>query len=114
MDNPKNLLEVIHARLAISQDLTGNNNTTRQNQYRFNRTFLDGEALCIVDLKPTELRHEYVANLILVMDHVVTYFGPKECLSKQKRYIRYKMDKPQNITKSQYVVLVFDLNSSMA
>ena len=39
------------------------------------------------------------------MNHVVTYFGPKECLSKQKRYIRYKMDKPW---------LVRDLNSRMA
>ena len=41
------------------------------------------------------------------MDHVVTYFGPKQCLCKQKRYIRYKMKKPQKIT-------VCDLNPSMA
>ena len=47
------------------------------NQYRFTRTFIDGEALRIFDLKSTELRHENVANLILVMNHVVTYFGPE-------------------------------------
>ena len=48
------------------------------------------------------------------MKHVVTYFGPKECLSKQKRYLRYKMTKPRKLTMRQYVGLVRDLNSSMA
>ena len=51
-------------------------------QYRFTRTLLDGEALRIFDLKSTDFRHETVATLILVMDHVITYFGPKGCLSK--------------------------------
>ena len=46
-------------------------------QYRFIQTFLDVEALHILHLKLTELRHETVSNLILVMNHVVTYFGPK-------------------------------------
>ena len=84
------------------------------NQYRFTQTFLDGEALRIFDLKLTELRHETAADIILVMDHVVTYFGPKKCLSKQKRYIRYKMEKPRKLTTRQYVGLVCDLNSRMA
>ena len=48
------------------------------------------------------------------MNHVVTYFGPKECLSKQKRYLRYKMIKPRRLTTRQYVGLVRDLNSRMA
>ena len=48
------------------------------------------------------------------MNHVVCYFGPNECLSKQKRYLRYKMAKPRMLTKRQYVVLVRDLNSRMA
>ena len=51
------------------------------------------------------------------MNHVVTYFGPKECLSKQKRYLRYlcyKMIKPRKLTTRQYVGLVRDLNSRMA
>ena len=77
LDHPKNHIEVLHARLAISQGLTGNNITTRPNQYCSTRTFLDGEVLRIFDLKLTELRHENVADLILVMNHVVTYFGPK-------------------------------------
>ena len=48
------------------------------------------------------------------MNHVVAYFGPKECLTKQKRYLRYKMYKPRNLTTRQYVGLVRDLNSRMA
>ena len=84
------------------------------NQYRFTRTFLNGEALRIFDLKATELVQETVANLKLVMNHVVTYFGPKECLSKQKLYLRYKMIKPRKLTTRQYVGLVRDLNSRMA
>ena len=47
------------------------------------------------------------------MNHVVTYFGPKECLSKQKRYLRYKMEKPRKMTTRQYVGLVRNLNSRM-
>ena len=48
------------------------------------------------------------------MDHGVTYFGPKECLSNHKRYIRYKMDKPRKLATSQYVGLVLNINSRMA
>ena len=84
LGHPKNLIEVLRARLAIGQGLTGNNITTKPNQYRFIQTFLDGEALRIFDLKSNELRHETVANLIMVMNHVFAYFGSKECLSKQK------------------------------
>ena len=81
----KNLLEVLSERLAIAQGLTVNNITTGKNKYCFTRTFLDGEVLRTFDLKSTKLRHKTVSNLILFMDHVVTYFGSKECLSKQKR-----------------------------
>ena len=107
-------MEVLRARLRIVQGLTGNNTTTGPNQYRFTQTFVDGEALRIFYLKSTELRQETVANLSLVMYHVVTYFGSKECLSKQKRYIHYKMEKPLKLTTSQYVRLVRDLNSRMS
>ena len=40
------------------------------------------------DFKSAELRHKTFANLIVVMNHVVTYFGPRECISNQKHYIR--------------------------
>ena len=110
MDHPKNRIEVLSARLAITKGLTGNNITTGPKQYRFTITFLDGGALHIFDLKLTELRHETVANLNLVMNHIVAYFGPKECLSKQKRYLRYKMEKSPKLTTRQYVGLVRDLN----
>ena len=98
LDHPKNLIEVLRARLAIVEGLTGNNITTGPNQYYYTRNFLDGEALRIFDLKSTELRHETVDNLNLAMDHVVVYSGPKECLSKQKRYLLYKMEKPRKLT----------------
>ena len=84
LDHPKNLIKVLRTRLVINQGLTGNNITTGPNQNCFTRTFLDREALCIFDLKSTELRHETVANLIIVKNHDVIYFGPKECLSKHK------------------------------
>ena len=71
LDNPNNLLEVIRARIDISQGLTGNKITTGPNQYHLTRTFLDGEALRIFDFKSTELGHKNVSDLILVMDHVV-------------------------------------------
>ena len=76
-DHPKNILEVLSLRLAISQGWTDNNLTTGPKQYCLTRTFLYREALHIFDLKSTELKYETVSNLILVMDHVVTYFGPK-------------------------------------
>ena len=77
LDHLKNLIEVLRARLTIVQGLNGNNTKMGPNQYRSTRTFLYGEALRIFDLKLTELRHETVANLIVVTNHVVTYFGPK-------------------------------------
>ena len=96
LDHPKNLIEVLRSRLAIEKGLAGNAITTGPNQYRFNRTFLDGEALRIFDLKAIELVQETDANLKIAMNHVVSYFGPNECLSKHKRYLRYKMIKPRN------------------
>ena len=114
LDHPKNLIKVLHARLAIEKRITGNSITTGPNQYRFTRTFLAREELRIFDLKSTELLQETVFNLNIVMNHIVAYFGPKECLSKQKRYLRYKMTKPRKLTTRQYVGLVCDLNSMMA
>ena len=53
LDHPKNLIEVLRARLAIKKGLIGNTITTGPNKYRFTRTFLEGEALHIFDLKAT-------------------------------------------------------------
>ena len=77
------------------------------------RTFLDGEALRIFELKAKEPVQETAANLKIVMNHVVTYFGPNEYLSKQKQYLRHNMIKPLRLTTRQYVGLVRDLNSWM-
>ena len=51
LDHPKNLIEVLCASLVIEKGITGNAITTGPNQYSFTRTFLDGEALRIFDLK---------------------------------------------------------------
>ena len=85
LDHPKNLIKVLRARPAIKKYITGNVITTGPNQYCFIRTFLDGEALRIFGLKLTQFLQETVSNHKIVINHVVTYFGPKECLSKQKR-----------------------------
>ena len=114
LDHPKNLIEVLRARLAIGKGITGNYITMEPNQYRFTRTFLNGEALHIFDLKSTELRHETVDNLTIVTNHIVAFFGPKECLSKQKRYIWYKMEKPRKLNAMQNVGFFRDLNARMA
>ena len=53
-------------------------------------------------------------KLILVMNHVVAYFGPKNCLSKQKRYLRYKMEKLRKLTTRKYARLVRNRNERMA
>ena len=42
LDHPKNLIEVLYARLAIAQGLTWENITTGPNHYCFTQTFLDG------------------------------------------------------------------------
>ena len=44
------------------------------------------------------------------MNELVTSFTPRECLSKQKRYIRYAMRKPFDITTRQYIGIVRNLN----
>ena len=98
----------------IAQGLTGNYITTGPNQYRFTQTFLNGEALCVFGIKAAELWHETVVNIVLVINHVVSYFGPTECLSNQKRYIQYKKDNPQKLTTRQYTGLVSNLNTRMA
>ena len=98
LDHPKNLIEVLRARLAIEKDLLGNSITTGPNKFCFTRTFLEGEALRIFNLKATELGQETAANLKTVLNHIVSYFGPNECLSKHKRYLRYKMTKPRKLT----------------
>ena len=111
LEHPKNLIKVIRAQLAIEKVLVGNGITTGPNKFCFTRTFLKGEALRIFNLKETELGQETAANLKTVLNHVVSYFGPNECLSNQKRYLRYKMTKPRKLTTRQYVGLVRDPNS---
>ena len=85
LDHPKNLIEVLRDRLAIEKGLIGNAITTGPNGFCFTRTFLEGEALRIFNLKATKLGQETAANLKTVLHQVVSYFGPIECLSKQKR-----------------------------
>ena len=60
--HPKNLMEVLWDRLAIKKGLIGNAITTGPNGFCFTRTFLEGEALRIFNLKATELGQETAAN----------------------------------------------------
>ena len=53
LDHPKNLIEILRARLAIEKGLLGNAIATGPNEHRFTRTFLDGKTLRIFDLKAT-------------------------------------------------------------
>ena len=53
LDYPKNIIKVLRSRLAIKKGLTSNAITTGPKKYCFTRTFLDGEALRIFDLKST-------------------------------------------------------------
>ena len=53
LDHTKNPIEVLRARLAIERGLIDNAITTGPNKYRFTKTFLNGEALRIFDLKAT-------------------------------------------------------------
>ena len=55
LEHPKNLIKVLWAQLAIEKGLVGNAITTGPNGFSFTRTFLDGEALRIFNLKSTEL-----------------------------------------------------------
>ena len=49
--------------MAIKKGLIGNSITTVPNGFCFTRTFLEGEALRIFDLKAAELGQEMVVNL---------------------------------------------------
>ena len=55
LDHPKNIIEVLWARIAIEKGLIGNAIITGPNKFRFTRTFLEGEALRMFNLKATEL-----------------------------------------------------------
>ena len=110
LDNPTRVLDVLKAREAIKEGLVGNHITQGPNQYRYTRSFLAGEALRVFNEKARSHTGETVANLNLTMNELVTFFTPRECLSKQKRYIRYAMRKPYDITTRQYIGSVRNLN----
>ena len=112
--HPKNLMEVLRARVAIEKGLIGNAINNGPNGFCFTRSFLDGEALRIFELKAQELGHQTAGNLKLAFNHVVYYFAPKECLSKHKRYMRYRITKPRDMSTRQYVGFVRDLNGRLA
>ena len=53
LEHPKNLIKVLRDRLAIEKGLIGNAITTGPNGFCFTRTFLEGGALRIFNLKAT-------------------------------------------------------------
>jgi hypothetical protein len=114
LDNPTNVLEVLKTRQAIREGLTGNAITTGPNQYRYVRVFLEGEALRVFNEHSTRLGTETVPNLETVLNELVKFFSPRECLRKERRYMRYHLRKPRQLTTRQYVGSVRDFNSRMA
>ena len=110
LDNPNTVLDVLKAREAIKEGLLGNNITSGPNQYCYRRSFLAGKALRLFNEKAASHTGKMVNHLTIPMNEVVTLFTPRECLSKQKRYIWYAMCKPYNITTRQYIGAVRNLN----
>ena len=63
---------------------------------------------------PISLEELMVKELPVSLADVVTYLGQTEFLSKQKRYICNKMNKPRKLMTRHYVGLVRNLNPRMA
>jgi hypothetical protein len=110
LDNPENVLEVLQGILVIKEGVIGNNVTTGPLQYAFWRSCLEGAALAKFNEYGTALGTETTAHLVQVEQRIVAHFAPREVLSQQARYIRYRMSKPFHTTTRQYVGAVHTLN----
>ena len=87
----------------MEEAYNGNNVTTGPTQYSFVRQFLTGESLCVFNEGITAAGNETAANLMLALNHLVTFNCPREVLSKQTEYLKNKLYKPYNTTTRQYV-----------
>ena len=113
MDNPSNVLEVLQGVLIIKEGVVGNNVTTGPLQYNYWRGCLEGTALRKFNEFAANVGTETSAHLIEVEHRLISYFAPREVLSQQARYIRYRMRKPEDANSRQYVGAVHTLNESM-
>ena len=113
LNNPETILEVLEGILMIKQGVLGNNVTTGPLQYAYWRNCLEGTALAKFNEFTVAVGTETSAHLIQVEQRLVTHFAPREVLSQQARYIRYKMVKPYATTTRQYVGAVHTLNEKM-
>ena len=113
MDNPASVLEVLQGILIIKEGVVGNNVTTGPLQYSYWRGCLEGTCLRKFDEFASQVGTETSAHLHDVEKRLVGYFAPREVLSQQLRYIRYKMRKPKEATTRQYVGAVHELNNHL-
>ena len=111
LDNPSNILDVLKHRKAVEEALQGNDITTGPNQYSFVRQFLSGESLRVFNEGAVNTGNETAANLVIVLNHLVTFNCPREVLSKQTEYLKNKLYKPSDLTMRQFVGCYNNLNS---
>jgi hypothetical protein len=110
LDNPKTLLELLQGILIIKKGVIGNNVTTGPLQHAYWRSCLEGAAEAKFNEYATALGTETAAHLVQVEQRLVTHFAPREVLSQQLNYFRYRMRKPHDYTTRQYVGAVNALN----
>jgi hypothetical protein len=111
IDNPANLLQVLHHQRAIEEGIKGNNIKSGPDQHTFVRQFLSGESLRVFDEAVIENGTETVNNLVLSLNGLVKFNCPQEVLSKQTDYLKNHLYKPMNLTTRQYVGRYNNLNS---
>ena len=114
LDNPSNILQMLRHRKAVEEAIVGNNITTGPTQYAFVRQFLTGESLRVFNEGAVATGNETTANLIMALNHLVTFNCPREVLSKQTDYMKSKLYKPYDLTTRQYVGYYNNLNSICA
>ena len=113
MDNPASVLEVLQGILIIKEGVIGNNVTTGPLQYAYWRGCIEGTFLRKFEEFASQVGTETSIHLYDVEKRLVGYFAPREVLSQQARYIRYKMRKPKDATTRQYVGAVHTLNNHL-
>ena len=111
LDNPDNILQLLRHRKAMEEAFLGNNITTGPTQFSFVRQFLTGESLRVFNEGATTAGTETTGNLVLALNHLVTFNCPREVLSKQTDYLKTMLAKPREMTTRQYVGYYNNLNA---
>jgi hypothetical protein len=114
LDNPSNVLDVLQGALLIKEGAVGNNVATGPSQHRCWRGCLAGTALGKLNEHTLVVGDETAANLFIVEQRLITFFGPREVLRQQTRHIRFHMRKPKELSTRQCVGAVATLNCTLS